>query len=86
MGPAAARKCSQVAHLVGKIIHLEMICAAQALDFLKPLRPGRGVEAAYLAVRKCVPFLTKDTYMGDHLKIEPVDLISAVEKAVGRIL
>jgi hypothetical protein len=41
-------------------VAIELICAAQGLDFRKPLRPGRGVVAAHEAVRGLVPTLAAD--------------------------
>ena len=33
----------------------ELLCAAQGLEFLKPLRPGAGVEALYRRLRELTP-------------------------------
>ena len=33
------------------VIASELLCGAQGLEFLKPLRPGRGVAALYAKVR-----------------------------------
>jgi histidine ammonia-lyase len=38
----------------------ELVCAAQGLEFHRPLRPGRGVEGAYQLLRQHVPALTRD--------------------------
>jgi histidine ammonia-lyase len=42
------------------VVAIELICACQGLDFRRPLRPGRGVRAAYEAVRALVPTLDAD--------------------------
>ena len=40
-----------VLHNVEHVLAIELIAAAQALDYRKPLRPGRGVERAHEVVR-----------------------------------
>ena len=60
MGPIAARKARVVARHARTVLAIEMLCACQGLDFLKPLRPGRGVAAAHEAVRRVVPFMESD--------------------------
>ena len=47
----AARKARQVLCNTEMVLGIELMCAAQALEFLRPLRPGRGVEKAYRQVR-----------------------------------
>jgi histidine ammonia-lyase len=60
MGVAAARKAREAARLLETMAALELLTAAQALEFLQPLRPGRGVAAAYELVRAAVPALEQD--------------------------
>ena len=60
MGMTAARKAlAVVAHAEG-VLAVELLCAAQGLEFLKPLRPGRGVERAVALVRERVLPLAGD--------------------------
>src|SRR5262249_12609432 len=47
MSTAAARKCKSVVVNATRVLACEVLCAAQGLEFLKPLRPGRGAEAAF---------------------------------------
>jgi histidine ammonia-lyase len=42
------------------VLALELMTAAQALEFLKPLRPGLGVARAYEIVREAVTPLHGD--------------------------
>ncbi|MBI2899393.1 MAG: histidine ammonia-lyase [Planctomycetes bacterium] len=63
MAAFAARKCRRVLENVRRVLGLEVLCAAQGLDFLKPLRPGRGVEAAHGRVRRDIAFLERDRYL-----------------------
>jgi histidine ammonia-lyase len=60
MGVAAALKARDAVDLLETVAALELLTAAQALEFLKPLRPGRGVAAAYELVRERVAPLEED--------------------------
>jgi histidine ammonia-lyase len=63
MGMAAAWKATRVMANAQRVVGAEFLCAAQGLEFLKPLRPGRGVEALYRRIRSgewSVPPLTED--------------------------
>src|SRR6516225_3041076 len=55
MGMTAALKARQVVEFTRTCLAVEVLVAAQALDFRKPLRAGRGVAAAHAAVRQVVP-------------------------------
>ncbi len=58
MGTIACRKARQIYENVLWVLAIEVVSAAQALDFHKPLHPGKGVEAVYEAVREAVPHLS----------------------------
>ena len=60
MGMTSARKVRQVLRNVETVLAIELLCAAQGLEFRKPLRPGRGVERAYDLVRARVGCLEAD--------------------------
>ncbi len=60
MGSTAAIKLQQLLPLAWRVIAIELICAAQGLEFRRPLQPGRGVVEAVAAVRQIVPALTAD--------------------------
>ena len=60
MGAWAARKLRMVVENAERVVAVEALCAAQALEFRRPLRAGRGVEAALAAVRQRVPLRTAD--------------------------
>ncbi len=60
MGVSAALKLREAVRILESMAALELLTAAQGLEFLKPLRPGRGVEAAYERVRAAVPPLDED--------------------------
>src|ERR671931_526307 len=60
MGMSAAWKAERVLANATRIVAIELLAAAQGLEFLKPLAPGRGVARAYVALRREVPALDGD--------------------------
>ena len=60
MGPIAARKAAAVVKNVAHVVAIELIAAAQALEFHRPLTSGPGVEAAHALVRSVVRPLDRD--------------------------
>ncbi|MGA2807148.1 MAG: histidine ammonia-lyase [Terracidiphilus sp.] len=60
MGMTGALKLRQIVEHAERIVAIELMCAAQGLEFRKPLRPGREVERAYAVVRSVVPRLEQD--------------------------
>ena len=63
MGMAAAFKAGRILTNAQRVVAAELLCAAQGLEFLKPLAPGRGVAALYRRIRQLsppVPPLTAD--------------------------
>ena len=51
MGMAAAFKARRILANAQKVVAAELLCGAQGLEFLRPLRPGRGVERLYRRIR-----------------------------------
>jgi histidine ammonia-lyase len=74
MGMGAALKAREAVALLETVLALELLAAAQGLEFLKPLRPGKGVEAAYEVVRGVVAPLGQDRVLAPD--------IAAVEQLV----
>ncbi|OLB16232.1 MAG: histidine ammonia-lyase [Gemmatimonadetes bacterium 13_2_20CM_69_8] len=60
MGMSAAWKAERILANATRIVAIELLAAAQGLEFLKPLTPGRGVARAYGAVRGEVSALAGD--------------------------
>jgi histidine ammonia-lyase len=88
MGWLAAVKASQIVELLAAVLTLEFLCAAQGLDFLRPLNPGRGVRRAYEVLRSHVTHLDQDRVLRqDFDRVLPLlldgTLLNAVEAAVG---
>lgn len=68
MGMAAARKARRAVECVETVLAIELMTAAQALDFLRPLRPGEGVEEVHRHVRSVVPPLDEDRELAPDLE------------------
>jgi histidine ammonia-lyase len=60
MGTTAAKKALQVVRNVEAVLGIELMCAAQALEFLKPMRAGAGVDRAYELIRERIEPLGAD--------------------------
>lgn len=60
MGMTAALKGRQVAEHARSCLAIEVLVAAQALDFRLPGKPGKGALAAWELVRSRVPAMDKD--------------------------
>lgn len=67
MGMAAARKARRAVGCLERVLATELLCAAQGIDIRRPLRSGRGVEAAWKALRARVPKLEGDRVLGPDL-------------------
>jgi len=60
MGVTSAHKLLRVIEQTQQVVAIELLCAAQMLEFRKPLRPGLGVHEAYNRVRVLVVKLEED--------------------------
>ena len=60
MSMGAAWKLRRVLQNVRTVLAIELLCAAQGVDYRKPLRPGRGVGRAHAVVRSLVQPLAQD--------------------------
>jgi histidine ammonia-lyase len=61
MGMAAAYKAGRILANAQRVVAAELLCAAQGLEFLKPLTPGRGVAVLYQQLRSLgIPPLSSD--------------------------
>jgi histidine ammonia-lyase len=90
MSTTAARKCRMVVTNATRVLACELLCAAQGLEFHRPLRAGRGAEVAYQHVREQVRPLGRDRTL--HRDLEVVErlirsgsLLTAVETVCGAL-
>jgi histidine ammonia-lyase len=63
MGTIGSNKAAKIIDNVEKVIAIEYLCAAQALDLRRPLKSSEVVEKAVSILREEVPFLIKDGYL-----------------------
>src|SRR6478672_3582997 len=76
MAMGAAWKLRRVARNVRYVLAIELMCAAQGIDFRAPLRPGRGVARAHQVVRSMVRHLDRDRVLADDIAV----LADAIER------
>ena len=68
-GPAGwHNKLMRILHNVRHVLAVELLCAAQGLEFRRPLRAGVGVERCYAAVRQRVAPLVADRVVGPDIE------------------
>jgi histidine ammonia-lyase len=60
MAMGAAWKLRRIVRNVQHVLGIELMCAAQGLDFRAPLAPGRGAAAGHAAARAIIPPLVRD--------------------------
>ena len=88
MGAGAALKLRRALANVRRILAIELLLAAQALDFRAPLTPGTGSAAARAALRARVAPLHHDRYLKTDLDLAYAacadgSVLASVESAVG---
>ncbi len=88
MGAWGALKCLQIAENAEIVLAIELLCAAQALNFRRPFKSGRGVEAAHSAIRARVAFREADTSFAEDLSacaelVGSGELVRVVENEMG---
>jgi histidine ammonia-lyase len=90
MGPVSVRKLGEVCRNVVGVVAIELLAAAQGIDFRKPRRPGPGVRAAHREIRKVVAHLEDDRPLHPDIGklaelIRAGTIVKAVERSAGPI-
>jgi histidine ammonia-lyase len=67
MGSVGAVQLLDILENVERVLAIELLAAAQALDYRRPLRPGRGVEQAHETVRETIPHREEDYLFEDDI-------------------
>lgn len=80
MGATAALKLRQVSENLQQILSIELLCAAQGVDFRRAAmgsdaKLGAGTAKIYSDIRSRVPFIKCDAYLKEHM--DSVDAIVA---------
>ena len=60
MGALAARKAREIVELASQVVAIELICAAQGVEFHRPIQTTETLEATIAGVRQTVPALGDD--------------------------
>lgn len=68
MGAIGARKLNKVIDNLEYILAIELLYAAQALDFRRPRRSSEVLEACHALVREKVPFADRDRIFANDIK------------------
>ena len=68
MGPISARKALQIIENLEKILSVELLCAAQAFDFRRPLKSSIIIETCHKSIRLKIPHLTDDTILSEFIE------------------
>jgi histidine ammonia-lyase len=76
MGMTGALKLRQIVENAERIVGIELMCAAQGLEFRRPLKSGARVEQAYHAVRAVVARLEQDRVLATD-----IDAVAAAVRA-----
>ncbi|MGD9021150.1 MAG: aromatic amino acid lyase, partial [Lysobacterales bacterium] len=89
MGMNTALKTRQICDLANGVLGIELMAAAQALDF-REYTPGAGTLAAKAAVRERVEYLDEDRPLyPDHNEMKDcvakLEVLHAVEAEVGEL-
>src|SRR5947207_219348 len=90
MGNASGLKAWQVLANAERVLAIELLAGAQAVEFLAPLEPGAGARAARDAVRVLSPRLADDRPLASDIEavagaLRDGGLVAAVEAEVGEL-
>lgn len=83
MGATSALKCYEILDRAETVLAIEMMCAAQAMDYRDPLRPGVGPRRAREIVRGAITHAEQDREFGYDIEAalrllrEDLDLLAA---------
>jgi histidine ammonia-lyase len=83
MGAWGARKANQVVRNCRRVLAMELLSAAQGIEFLRPLRSSKTVEKIHHLVRKKVAKADVDrSYHDDLIYLENLIASRALEEIV----
>lgn len=94
MGATAVRQTAQIIEHVETIVAVELLCAAQGIDFRRQIagRPsaaqGAGTSVAYELIREQTPFIEDDVVLAPHIEavrrlVADGTIKEAVERRLG---
>ena len=68
MATYAARRLLPMARNLARLLAIELMCAAQGIDFRRPLRSSEPLEAAHARIREVSPRLVEDRPLGPEIE------------------
>jgi histidine ammonia-lyase len=68
MGANAGTKCLRVVENLERVLSIELMTAAQALDFRHPLTSSPSLERLFESYRECVSFMAEDRLLHDDME------------------
>ncbi|MBB6215646.1 histidine ammonia-lyase [Anaerosolibacter carboniphilus] len=91
MGTIAARKAKDILFNATNVLAIELMAAAQAIDFKDPEALGKGTKVAYMKIREQVATLHEDRIMYLDINkcanlIQGHQIVDAVENTLGKLL
>jgi histidine ammonia-lyase len=90
MGVTAARKTNEVARNLANILAIELLAAAQAIEFRRPLTTSKPLEAVHASLRERVPAYERDREHGPDVEaarafIDAGELLRVAESELGEV-
>ncbi|MEI8216775.1 MAG: histidine ammonia-lyase [Eubacteriales bacterium] len=91
MGTIAARKAYEILKNARAVIAIELMTAAQAVEFTDPGKLAKGTKEAYKLIRAQIPRLKEDRIMYPDIEksiemIRDNSILKAVEAAIGALI
>jgi histidine ammonia-lyase len=88
MGVTSGRKLYEVLFNAKRCFAIELLCNTQALDFQRPLKTSKALEAVHDLIRTKVPFIEKDRVLSTDIEnivelIESFKINETVENIIG---
>lgn len=90
MGFHSSKKGQTILENAKKALAIELMAAAQGIDFSRPLKPGRGTSAAHESIRRVIPFLKEDAFLYPLIEqalglVNDGTVLRDVEEAIGEL-
>jgi histidine ammonia-lyase len=90
MGWSAGRKLRQVLRNLERILAVEAVCAAQALELRAPLRSAPATGAVVGRIRQEVPFIESDRFLAPDLRearelVRTGELVRSAREVLGTL-
>ena len=90
MGAAASHKAARTVTNTGRVLAVELIAAAEALEFRRPLRSSPALEAVHDRLRRSVPAHERDRVLGPEIegtaaRLAGREYLDAAERVCGTL-